>query len=253
MQSASEIGRRARLPSSTAHRIVDDLVHLGLLDRDEDGRVQLGIRLWELAQRGSKTLQLRQVALPHMARAQGAIRQHTQLAVLGQDSALFIERLSHPDATSNITRVAGRLPINASSAGLVLLAFAPAPVQDRILKETLPALTTETITDATVLRAVLSHTRKVGYVEAPGSVELVATGVAVPVRDPAGEVIAAISMVLPRDQPTGGAIRELMRAAAGIRVDLRRDDSALLSRAQSPGDGRSAGDEHENRDEDGDE
>ena len=53
VQSASEIGRRSGLPSSSAHRIVDDLVSAGLLDRDEDAQVRLGMRLWELALRGS--------------------------------------------------------------------------------------------------------------------------------------------------------------------------------------------------------
>ncbi|MHA4801695.1 helix-turn-helix domain-containing protein, partial [Enterococcus faecium] len=38
VQSASQIGRRAALPSSTAHRIVDELVDAGLLGRDEDRR-----------------------------------------------------------------------------------------------------------------------------------------------------------------------------------------------------------------------
>ncbi|MDF2492508.1 MAG: kipR 1, partial [Microbacterium sp.] len=98
VQSAAEIGRRARLPSSSAHRIVDELVGAGLLERDEDRRIRLGLRLWELALRGSTALRLRQAALPHMEAVQAAVREHTQLAVLEQDEALFLERLSHPDA-----------------------------------------------------------------------------------------------------------------------------------------------------------
>ena len=113
MQTASQIGRRAGLPSSTAHRIVDELVDAGLLDRDEDRRVRLGLRLWELALRGSTALRLRQAALPHMEEVQRRVREHTQLAVLENDEALFIERFSHPAAGDNITRIAGRLRLNA--------------------------------------------------------------------------------------------------------------------------------------------
>src|SRR5699024_10279415 len=104
-QRASEIGRTAGLPSSTAYRLVDDLVEAGLLDRNEDNELRLGLRLWELALRGSAVLRLRQAALPHMEEIQGRIREHTQLAVLEQDEALFIERLSHRDAGANITLV----------------------------------------------------------------------------------------------------------------------------------------------------
>lgn len=98
VQTASEISRRACLPSSTAHRLTDDLVAAGLLERDDEHRLRLGMHLWELALRGSTALRLRQAALPHMEAVQAEIREHTQLAVLEQEEALFLERLSHPEA-----------------------------------------------------------------------------------------------------------------------------------------------------------
>ncbi|HET8928391.1 MAG TPA: IclR family transcriptional regulator [Microbacterium sp.] len=221
VQTASEIGRRAGLPPSTAHRIVDDLVSAGLLDRDAEHRVSLGMRLWELALRGSRALRLRQAALPHMERIQSQIREHTQLAVLEQDSALFLERLSHPDAGANITRIAGRLPLHASSSGLILLAHAGSALQERVLTGRLPALSPETVTDATALRRRLAEIRAAGFVVAPGSVESVSTGVAVPVRGADGTVIAALSVVLPRETNPDPATAALLRAAHGIRTDLR--------------------------------
>lgn len=217
VQTASEIGRRAHLPSSTAHRLVDDLVAAGLLERDDEHRVRLGMRLWELALRGSHALRLRQAALPFMEGVQSRVREHTQLAVLEQDSALFLERLSHPDAGANITRIAGRLPLHASSSGLVLLAFGDAALQERVLAAPLAAVSRETVTDAGALRALLARIRSDGFVVARGSVEVVSTGVAVPVRDGSGDVVAALSAVLPREAPTDVALSELLRAARGIR------------------------------------
>lgn len=220
VQTASEIGRRAGLPSSTAHRVVDDLVREGLLERDDEHRVRLGMRLWELALRGSRALRLRQAALPSMERIQARVLEHTQLAVLEHDSALFVERLSHPEAGANITRIAGRLPLHASSSGLVLLAYADAELQERVLAGPLPALAPETTTDAAALRRVLAGIRRSGFVVAPGSVEAVSTGVAVPVRDETGEVVAALSVVLPRETPPEVAVTELLRAARAIRAAL---------------------------------
>lgn len=220
MQTAAEVGRRAGLPSSTAHRIVDELVAAGLLDRDDEHRVSLGMRLWELALRGSRALRLRQAALPHMERVQATVREHTQLAVLEQDSALFLERLSHPDAGANITRVAGRLPLHASSSGLVLLAHADPELQERVLTRRLAAVSPETTTDAAALRRRLAEIRAAGFVVAPGSIEAVSTGVAVPVRDGDGAVIAALSVVLPREASPDVAIAALLQAARSIRSDL---------------------------------
>ncbi|MFH8251152.1 IclR family transcriptional regulator [Microbacterium sp. B2969] len=220
VQTASEIGRRAGLPSSTAHRVVDELVREGLLERDDEHRVRLGLRLWELALRGSRALRLRQAALPSMERIQARVREHTQLAVLEQDSALFLERLSHPEAGANITAIAGRLPLHASSSGLVLLAYADPELQDRVLMGPLPALGPETATDASTLRRTLAEVRRQGFVVARGTVAAVSTGVAVPVRDENGAVIAALSVALPRDAAPEVAITELLRAAREIRAAL---------------------------------
>jgi DNA-binding IclR family transcriptional regulator len=220
VQTATEIASRAQLPSSSAHRIVGDLVDAGILERDEDNRVRLGMRLWELALRGSDALRLRQAALPHMERVQASIREHTQLAVLEHEEALFLERLSHPDAGANITRIAGRLPLNASSSGLVLLAYADPAVRERVLARPLRALTHETVADAEALEALLTSTRRRGFVVAPGSIEAVSTGVAVPVRD-RGQVVAALSVVLPRETEPTPAINALIDAARRIDEDLR--------------------------------
>ncbi len=220
VQTTAEIGRRANLPSSTAHRMVTELVECGLLERDDDQRVRLGIRLWELALRGSRTLRLRQVALPFMERVQARIREHTQLAVIDNDETLFIERLSHPQAGANITRIAGRLPLHASSSGLVLLAHSPVEVRERILTGPLRAMSPSTETDPERLHHLLAGFRRDGLVVAPGTVEAVSTGVAVPVRQGRGEVVAALSVILPVDTPTGSAVEELRAAAAGISAAL---------------------------------
>lgn len=220
VQTTAEIGRRAGLPSSTAHRLVAELVASGLLERDGERRIRLGLRLWELAERGSLALRLRQVALPFMERVQARIREHTQLAVLERGEALFLERLSSPTSGANITRIAGRLPLHASSSGLILLAFAPEDERERVLAEPLAPVSPETVIDPGELRRRLADIRRDGFVVAAGSIESVSTGVAVPVRDGRGPVIAALSVVLPRDAPTAGAVEELRTAATGISAAL---------------------------------
>jgi len=221
-QSSSAIARRAGLSTSTTHRLVGQLVQEGLLERDDDGDVRIGIRLWELTTRGSHALGLRQLAMPCMEQVQARAREHTQLGVLEHDEVLFIERLSAPDAGANITRIAGRLPLHASSSGLVLLAHADAAFQDRILAGPLAPVSAETVTDPRMLRRELAAVRARGYCIAPGSIETVSTGIAVPVSDASG-VIAALSVVLPRDTAHETAtVTVLKRAAAGIQATLAR-------------------------------
>jgi DNA-binding IclR family transcriptional regulator len=220
MQTPTEIGRQAGLPTSTAHRMVDDLVSVGLLERDVLGHVSLGMKMWELAHRGSRALRLREAARPYMAHAQSAIREHTQLAVLEDGEALFIERLSDPRAGLNVARVAGRLPLHASSSGLVLLAYAAPEVVQRVLAAPLPRLTPHTMVSPERILDLLATVRSQGHVIAPGYVSEVSTGVAVPVRH-RGRVVAALSMVLPRDDPrTARVVSLLVAAAEGIGLAL---------------------------------
>ena len=173
------------------------------------------MRLWELATRSSHALRLRQAAMPSMERVQPRVREHTQLAILEQDEALFLERLSGPESGSNVTRVAGRLPLHASSSGLVLLAFGERDLQERILAAPLVTLTRETITDAAPCGASWPRCARSGHAIAPGYIEEVSTGVAVPVRDETGTVIAALSVVLPRE-PGRTRARGAARAAREI-------------------------------------
>lgn len=210
--TATEIARAAGLPASTAHRLVTDLCASGLLERDDEGRYRVGLRLWELATRGSRALGLREAAIPAMEEVQARIRRHTQLAVLDGDETLFIERLSHPDAGSNIARVAGRLPSHASSSGLVLLAASP-EVAERVLAGPLERLASGTITDPVQLRRKLAEVRRLGYALAPGTVEDVSTGIAVPVRF-GGAVVAALGVVLPREAGDPRPVVAVLTAAA---------------------------------------
>src|SRR3984885_1096465 len=183
--SVTQIARRARLHPATASRLVAELDAHGLLARDPDRRVRIGVRMWELALRASPALGLREAAMPLMEDAHAVLGQHIQLGVLDGDEVLFVERLSAPGAVINYTRIGGRLPLHASSSGLVLLAFGGRDLQERILAAPLRRYTASTITDDVALRAALAEARRQGYASLPGHVHEDALGVAVPIALPA--------------------------------------------------------------------
>ncbi|MGC5048444.1 helix-turn-helix domain-containing protein [Micrococcus porci] len=55
--------RRAALPLPTAYRWVDRLSQAELLERDADGRIRPGLRLWEIASRAAPATSLSLVLL----------------------------------------------------------------------------------------------------------------------------------------------------------------------------------------------
>ncbi|GAF44192.1 IclR family transcriptional regulator [Rhodococcus wratislaviensis] len=213
--TVSEIARRSGLHISTTSRLIDELVGCGWLER-EDRKVRIGVRLWEVASRASPTLGLREAAMPFMEDLHAVVGQHTQLGVLEGDEVLFIERLTAPGAVVNYTRIAGRMPLHVSSSGLVLLAHGPSELQERILSEPLKVYTDKTIRTARQLRGVLADVRRHGYILCAGHLYADTTGVAVPVRDGSGRVVAALSVIVPNDEKAYAQIPALQAAAKGI-------------------------------------
>lgn len=139
---------------------------------------------------------------------------------------LFVERLSTEHAVVNYTRIAARLPIHASSSGLVLLAHGPADLQERVLGRPLARFTPATVTDPEELRRRLADIRRQGHVLCPGYLHADATGLAVPVRDERGAVVAAVSVIVPNDEHARRHVPLLSAAARRIERRLARSVGA---------------------------
>jgi DNA-binding IclR family transcriptional regulator len=229
--TVSEVARRSGLPVTTAHRLAVELVTHGLLERAAGHQFRVGLRLWELGSRSSRALGLREAALPFMEDLQLVVRQHTQLGVLQGSEVLFLEQLSALGAVLNPTRIAARLAAHACSSGLVLLANAPSEVREAVLRDPPKRYTARTVTDLRQLRRLLAEVRKQDHAVAAGMMNPAATGVAVPVRDDAGCVVAALSVVIPLGRGSARAqVPALMATARGIsramgtRPSARKDD-----------------------------
>lgn len=218
--AVTAIARQAGLHVATTSRLVAQLVEQGLLERTERGWIRVGLRLWELGQRASPALSLREAAMPFLEDLHAVVGHHVQVGVLDGTEVIFLERLSAPQAVVNYTRIAGRLPLHASSSGLVLLAHARADLQEQILLCPLDRLTARTVTEPGALRRLLARIRREGVVVTEGFIHPDATGVAVPVRDGTGDVVAALSTIQPNDGTAAALVPALHAAAHGIRRTL---------------------------------
>lgn len=206
--TVGELAVRARLPLATAYRLVDQLAGHDFLRKDDDGRVRLGLGLWELASRSSTALGLRDAAMPYMEDIQAVVGQHTQLGVLRDDEVLFIERLSGRDSVANRARVASRLPIHKSSSGVVLLAFSPSQVQEGYLTRH-PRAGLPGHGGPGGFRRVLADVRTRGFAAFDGLVDAETTGIAVPVPGRGAVALAALGVVVERKK---GAVQAVLPA-----------------------------------------
>lgn len=194
----SEISRLTGVPTPSAHRILTVLTEVGMLERDQTKRYRVGVKLWELGTRSSRLLQLRETAMPFMEDLQAGVGHHTQLSVLVGGDALIVERLTAHNDVPNYSRVGGRLPLHASSPGLVLLAYSPEAERVRYATGPLERFTSETITDPRRLEQITAQIRLQKYVVADGAINPDGSGIAVPIFDSHREAVAALSITYPR-------------------------------------------------------
>jgi DNA-binding IclR family transcriptional regulator len=212
----TEIARRTGLHVATTSRLIAELVDHGLLERCADRRVRIGVRMWELGWRASPRLGLRDAAMPFLEDLHAVVGHHAQLGVLEGGDVLFIERLSARDAVINYSRIAGRLAWPHSSSGLVLMAHEPVEVQEAELSRPLQPPTAAAFRSPQQLRAALADARRQQSAVLAGHQHPDAAGVAVPVRDGRGDVVAALSVIVPNDGRAQSLVPALLAAARGI-------------------------------------
>jgi DNA-binding IclR family transcriptional regulator len=218
----SELSRRTGLPLATAHRLIGELERWGGLERGEDGRYRIGLRMVEIAALCPRGTGLRDVALPFMQDLYEATHQNVQLAVREGIDGVYIERIAGRTAVAVRTRVGAHWPLHATGVGLALLAYAPPAVQEDVLARPLKRFTPHTITDPGQLRRVLAEVRRTGVAVSDRQVDLAAYSVGAPVTGPDGGCAAALSIVVSADDPARTTWGPAVRAAAiGISRQLR--------------------------------
>ncbi|MFF4118301.1 IclR family transcriptional regulator [Streptomyces sp. NPDC001714] len=215
--SLTDISRRAGLTLTTAHRLVGALTAWGALERDADGLYHVGLRLWELAALAPRGLALRQIALPYLEDLYEATHENVQLAVRDGSDVVYIEWLSGRSAVGVHIRVGARWPLHATGVGLALLAHEPPGFQQDYCAGPLTSFTPYTVTDPARLRRSLAEVRRTGAAVSSRQVTDDALSVAAPVRGATGQVVAAVSVVVPEaDAQVPVLVPAVRLAARGI-------------------------------------
>ncbi|WP_175987577.1 IclR family transcriptional regulator [Microbacterium tenebrionis] len=210
-RSLTDISAETALPLSTTHRLVGELEDWGALQRDDNGRYQIGLRLWELGQHAGR--QVREIARPLLQDLFTLTQETVHIAVRERAEALYIDRVYGTRRVPQASRVGGRLPLHATAVGKVLLAFEEPWVREAILAQPLEPRTPNTHVDPDALRAELAVVRSRSFATTVDETRLGATSIAVPIFQN-GLVGAALGLVTTTDSAT--TIEQHLPALRGI-------------------------------------
>jgi len=221
----SELARRLGLHKSTASRLLATLERRGLVEQDEgSGKYRLGLVVIRLAERAERTLDLRTIALPELERLARVTRETVTLGIVEADGCLTVAQVDGPNMVACPDWTGRTTPLHCVASGKVLLAAMAERDVLRIARPGLPARTERTITGLEALLEELARIRRRGFATAFSEWIEGTNGVAVPVADARGRVIASIGVWGPAFRVTAGRVAEIVtstrEAAAAVTVRL---------------------------------
>lgn len=223
--STSGIARRTGLPSSTVHRILQDLVAVGWAREDGNRGYLLGARLLALAGRATDQTSLVRAAHPTLQELSDRTGHAVHFAVRTGDEAVYIDKIEGSRAYQMRSRVGLAIPLHCTAIGKAVLAALPDDaVREVLLHAGMPARTSHTITSVDAMLRHLEVVRECGYSLDDEENEISTRCIGAAVRDHSGAPIGGVSLSMlafemdrPRVRPFGAMVVE---TAARITSDL---------------------------------
>jgi DNA-binding IclR family transcriptional regulator len=221
-QGLVELARSLGLPKGTTHGIVRTLQAVGFADQDRrTARYHLGASLLDLGNSYLDTNELRSCAInwsdPLASRTGAAVR----LGRLINGEVMIVHHVFRPDDTVQVLEVGALLPSHASALGKVLLAFDPTAVGS-LEGDELPRYTHRTVARRSDLVAELERIRERGWASEREEYSLGEAGIAAPIRDNGGLVVAAVGIagtphtLFQAEAPRASLVAQVLSTAEAI-------------------------------------
>ncbi|MEV6005256.1 IclR family transcriptional regulator [Streptomyces sp. NPDC051976] len=231
-----QVAARLEVHKSTALRLLRTLHEHGLVYRQEDGRYRLGARLFALAQQAMETLDIREIAHPHLVALNEKTGHTVHLAVYEQGEVVYIDKVDSRYPVRMYSRIGKPVAITVAAVAKLLLADLPEP-ERRTVAERLeyPRYTAKSTPDAAAFLTELATVREQGWATDLGGHEESINCVGAPLRGADGRVCAAMSVSAPNVVVSADELLHLrpliLRTAAAVSRDL---SGTAPTKEQSP-------------------
>jgi IclR family transcriptional regulator, pca regulon regulatory protein len=198
----SELGREVGLSRSTTHRYVSTLAALGYLQQDPATRkYRLGPRVLDLGFSAINSMELREIAAPHLRELADETGYTVNMAILDDLDIVYVDRCRSAQAGQREIdlnlHVGARLPAYCTSLGKVLLAHLPAEERAaRLERIDFLQRGPNTITSRERFEPELERVRKQGYAINNEELAYGLRSIAAPVLTHDGAAAAAVNLAM---------------------------------------------------------
>jgi len=210
----TEIANELGLVKSNVHRVLQALVaHNYVIKDGRSGEYSASIKLWELGSAVLSKLDLRKYSEKWMDSLSQLTSESSHLSIIDKMEVVYVHKIDSPKPIRAYTQIGGRAPIYAVATGKMMLAYQSDVFIERVAKN-LQQHTANTIVNPKKLFLEIEKIRKQGYAVNKGEWRDGVYGVAAPISDGSGGVIAAIGVSGPAAAFKPQKIREFAQLLA---------------------------------------
>lgn len=214
------------LPRATVLRLCSTLLKYNFLKQDPASkRYALGIRLFELGCTVFNAFSVRNIASHHIGDLQAKVGETVFLGVLDDDDLLYVEKREDPTNPITFTSEIGcRRPPTWGMVGPAILAFLPDREVERILeKRPLKPTAKKSFTRNEEFLAWLRRVREEGFVFDDEAAMDGISGVAAPIRDAGGKVVAALGVAFISSSVDAKGLKRIIKETLATALNISRD------------------------------
>lgn len=224
--SLSEVAEASGLDRATARRLLLTLVDLGYVRQTGRREFALTPRILELGYAYLSGMTLVDLAQPHLQAMSYELHETASLTTLDGDEVVYVALAQSARLGAVRISVGTRFAAYATSMGRVLLAgLATHDLEGYLARVPIAPRTTHTVQSTDELRAEIDRARDQGWAVADQELEEGLRGIAAPIRDRRGVVVAAANVSThagraSEDDLTSRHLPMLLKTAAAIEADL---------------------------------
>ncbi|KOV82052.1 IclR family transcriptional regulator [Nocardia sp. NRRL S-836] len=184
---------------STTLRLLRTLETHRFVQRDGVHHYRLGTALFDLANRALEERDVRRAAEPALRELNAKLGYTIHLASYEDGEVIYIDKYESSHPMRMYSRIGRRAPLHCTAVAKILLSdLPPATLRKLLAGMEFPRLTANTIVGPTAYLAELDRVRATGYAVDNAEHEDFIHCIAAPIRGSRGEVIAAVSMSVPK-------------------------------------------------------
>lgn len=236
----TELARQLGLTKPNVYRLLSTLSTLGYVKKDPATTLYSPtLKIWELGSLLVRDVDLVTVAQPRLRRLCAETHESVQLAVFDSGFVVYVDKVDSEQPLKAMTSIGSRVPATVTSTGKALLAWLPDESLDQAMAH-VKRYTPLTLTRRKDIERDLDETRLRGYSINRGEFRVGVSGIAAPVRDRTGLVVASIGVWGAEKAILGTRRDEIAHMLVVAARDISRDlgfveaPASAVVRAASP-------------------